>query len=143
MKKAFIAIAGLVLLAAPHFAFADIGGGTSGSTMGGGTSGSTLGGGPSSFELKNPLTFKTICGFLQAVFRAVLIVGIPIATLFIVWAGFLFVWARGNPEGLKKARDNAVYVLIGVAVFLGAWFLSQIIAATIAALGGPSISSCN
>lgn len=69
-------------------------------------------------------------------------IGIPVATLFIVWAGFLFVVARGKPEALTKAKANALYVAIGVAVFLGAWFLAQIIAATIQALGGPSIASC-
>lgn len=68
--------------------------------------------------------------------------GVPVATLFIVWAGFKFVWARGNAQALTDARRNAAFVAIGVAVFLGAWFLSQIIAATIKAVGGPNISTC-
>ena len=96
----------------------------------------------SAFTFENPLNFDTVCGFLKAVFNALIIIGIPIATLFIVWAGFLFVWARGNPEALTKAKKNAGWVVLGLAIFLGAWFLSQIIAATIHMLGGPSITSC-
>jgi hypothetical protein len=95
-----------------------------------------------SATLKNPLGFESLCGFLKAVFNAAVTIGIPIAVLFIVWAGFLFVLARGRPDALQRAKTNAMYVVIGLAVFLGAWFLSQIIAATISALGVPSISSC-
>jgi hypothetical protein len=97
----------------------------------------------STFILQNPLSFGTLCGLLKAVFNALLTIGIPIAVFFIVYAGFLFVTARGNPEGLKKAKLNALYVVVGIAVFLGAWLLTQIVSATIQSLGGPAMSSCS
>ncbi|MCC7500236.1 hypothetical protein IT396_00255 [Candidatus Nomurabacteria bacterium] len=93
--------------------------------------------------LNNPLNFGSVCGFFKALFKAVIMLGVPVATLFIVWAGFKFVLARGNAEALKVARKNAAFVAIGIAVFLGAWFLSQVIAATIKAVGGPNITTCN
>lgn len=93
--------------------------------------------------LNNPLNFSSVCGFFKALFNAVIMLGVPVATLFIVWAGFKFVLARGNAEALKVARKNAAFVAIGIAVFLGAWFLSQVIAATIKAVGGPNITTCN
>jgi hypothetical protein len=98
------------------------------------------GGGPGT--LTNPLNFDSLCGFLKGIFNAAVTIGIPVATLFVVYAGFKFVWARGNSEKLREARNNAMYVAIGIAVFLGAWFLSQVIAKTIQAVGGPSISTC-
>ncbi len=142
MKKIVIGVVAVGLLLAPMVVFGDIGGNPAGPGIGGNPTPPTLGGGTTSFELKNPLDFETVCGFLKAVFNAVITIGIPIATLFIVWAGFLFVTARGRPEALQRAKQNAMWVVLGLAVFLGAWFLSQIIAATIQALGGPSITTC-
>lgn len=94
------------------------------------------------FTLKNPLSFNNICGLFKAIFNTLMIIGVPVAVFFIVYAGFLFVVARGRPEKLGDAKRNAAYVAVGIAVFLGAWFLAQIIAATIQALGGPGIMSC-
>lgn len=107
----------------------------------GGAPPSQVGGTPS-FTLQNPLKFDSVCKFLKGVFGAVMMIGIPVATFFIIYAGFKFVVARGKPEELNKAKANLLYVVLGIAVFLGAWFLAQIIGATIQALGGPAITSC-
>lgn len=89
------------------------------------------------FCLSNPTSsFGTFCSLLKAIFNDLLILGIPVATLFIVYAGFMLVTARGNREKLNDAKRNLFYIVIGVALFLGAWALSQIIAATLAQLGG-------
>lgn len=131
MSKRGVLIVTLSVLAisAPIIVFGDVGGGA---------------GAPNVGTLNNPLKFSSVCGFFKELFNAAIMLGVPVATLFIVWAGFKFVIARGNPEALKVARLNATYVAIGIAVFLGAWFLSQVIAATIKAVA-PSInlSSCN
>ncbi len=105
-----------------------------------------LGGvGAQSSSLTDPLNSQTICGLIKNLLQAVLIIGIPVSTLFLVWAGFLFVLARGNPAGLKKAQTNLKYVLLGIAVFLGAWTLGQLIAKTVASVAGGSqnLTSCN
>ena len=79
---------------------------------------------------------------------ALLTLAIPVAILFLVYAGFLFVWARGNPVGLKRAKWNLFYVVIGIGIFLGAWVLGQIIANTLTSLANTagqstsSIGSC-
>lgn len=66
------------------------------------------------------------------------------AVLFIVYAGFKFVLARGKPEELKKARDNFLWTIIGIAIFLGAWLLASVIKNTVNQLGGnQNIISCN
>ncbi len=66
--------------------------------------------------------------------------------LFLVYAGFLFIIARGNTEKLTTARHNLVWTIVGIGLFLGAWFLGQVIAATINSLqqgtGNPAINSC-
>lgn len=103
---------------------------------------------PTSFTLTNPLNADTFCKLVKNILQAVLQIGIPVAVLFLVYAGFLFVVARGKPEGLTKAKKNLEYVLIGIAIFLGAWIIGQVIAATINSLSegsgnqNPYISSC-
>lgn len=83
------------------------------------------------FQLVNPLNVSTICGLMKVILNFILAVGSPVAALFLVWAGFLFIIQRGNPTGLAKARKNLVNVLLGIAIFFAAWLLGQIIANTI------------
>lgn len=91
----------------------------------------------------NPLGVQSICGLIKAVLGALVQIGIPIAVLFLVWAGFKFVLARGNPEEIKKAKSNLFSVIIGIAIFLGAWLLAQLIANTINGLQQGSQSTIN
>ena len=93
--------------------------------------------------VKNPLAVDSFCGLVKALLAAAIEIGIPIAVLFIVYAGFKFVLARGSPEKLKEARQNFLWTIIGIAIFLGAWLLATVIANTVNELGGSqNIISC-
>lgn len=99
-----------------------------------------------SFQIQNPLNVSTICGLIKKLLAAILALGLPVAMLFLVYAGFRFVVARGDPGKLKNARDNLLHVITGIALFLGAWFIGQVIANTINAVnpsGVTGINSCN
>jgi hypothetical protein len=102
---------------------------------------------PDSRTIVNPLGVNSICGLIKALLGAAIAIGIPIAVLFIVYAGLKFVLARGNGEKLAEARQNMLYTVIGIAIFLGAWLLASVIANTINALasggGSPTVISCN
>lgn len=101
------------------------------------------------FSLSDPLNSQTLCGLIKQLLQAVLVIGVPVAVLFLVWAGFLFVWAQGNPTKLQRARKNLMYVLIGIGIFLGAWTLGQMIAGTLKTVVSASgqstagLTSCN
>ncbi|MEI6864225.1 MAG: hypothetical protein WCK46_02575 [Candidatus Adlerbacteria bacterium] len=105
-------------------------------------------GGNSVTRLTNPLAAETICGALKLFLTVLLTLAIPVAVLFIVYAGFLFIWARGDPKGLQKARANLFYVVLGVGIFVGAWLLGQVVANTLNALAqgagspNPQIGQC-
>ena len=92
--------------------------------------------------LCNPLKFNTVCGLVTGLLDAVMIIGIPIAVLFIVWAGFKFVLAQGNPGELTEARSNFLNVIIGIGIFVGASLIAAIIINTLKELGVSGISSC-
>ena len=115
------------------------GGSSTGLGEGGGSStGLGEGGGgtaPSNFQgLENPIAVDSIGGLVEKILDIVLIIGVPIVAFFIIYSGFLFVTARGNPEGLEKAKTTFIYTLIGAALLLGAWVLAQGIADTINSL---------
>lgn len=85
--------------------------------------------------LCNPLKAESLSAFLQDLFRAIVKIGLPIVVLFIVWAGFLFVKARGNATELTTAKRNFGYVILGTTIFLGAWVIAEMVAATLRQLG--------
>lgn len=48
----------------------------------------------------------------------------PVAVVFIIWSGFLFVTAGGSEEKLNKAKSTLTWTIIGLAVAVGAWTLA-------------------
>ncbi len=117
-------------------------GGNTGSPTSGGYTGTTPNAGMG-FQLQNPLNVSTICGLIKKVLNVILGLGIPVAMLFLVYSGFLFVVARGNPAKLKEARLNLVHVIFGIALFLGAWLLGQLVANTINSINPGTVTATN
>ncbi len=82
--------------------------------------------------------FSTVPDFIAGVLRVVVMIALPIITLFIVIAGFRFIWAQGNQSELTEAKKNFVYVLIGSLLIMGSWALVTLIAGTVTQLVGKS-----
>jgi hypothetical protein len=82
-------------------------------------------------KLENPTNVPTLYDFIKAVLTIVVKIGIPIATVFIIWSGFLFLTAQGDEAQLKKAKQSFVWACVGTAVLLGAWLLATAIKSTI------------
>ena len=89
-------------------------------------------------SLENPLNsnFSTIPTFIAGALKVLVMVSLPIIAFFIVYSGFLFVFARGNETKLTKARDNFLYVIIGALLILGAWVIATLIGGTVTQLVG-------
>lgn len=86
-------------------------------------------------QIKNPLrSASTIPQFISSILVYVVRIGGIVATFAFIWAGFLYVKARGNPEELDTAKRVFVNTCIGVAILLGAQVLSTIIVGTITSL---------
>ena len=84
--------------------------------------------------LCNPLGYNDLTTFLQKLLQIVAQIGFPIIVLFIVYVGFLFISAEGNPDKLKKARSFFLWTVVGALVVLGAQALSLAIQATVSNL---------
>jgi hypothetical protein len=134
LKESFY-IGAVILIFLPAVALADLQPGlTSPNSPPGLTSGNSV------FTLPNPLNVGSFCGLILKLLNAIIAFGVPIAFLFLVYSGFLFITARGNDEKLNHAKRNFFYVIVGIGLFLGAWTFGQIVAATIKDLGGPDAS---
>lgn len=81
--------------------------------------------------IENPIKITTLDGFIKGLLDIVLTIGVPIVVFFIIYSGFLFVKARGNPGELTKAKETLTYTLIGAAILLGSWVLANAVAGTI------------
>ena len=81
----------------------------------------------------NPLRseLSSISKFTEAFVQVVVYLLFPLAVVSIVYSGFLFVVAQGNSDGLKKAKTNFLWTVIGVALLLGAVALAALIKNTI------------
>ncbi|OGG47581.1 hypothetical protein A3D66_03165 [Candidatus Kaiserbacteria bacterium RIFCSPHIGHO2_02_FULL_50_9] len=88
--------------------------------------------------LKNPLKYDTIPEFLAAVLKVIAEIALPILVLFLVYIGFLFVTAQGNPEDLNRAKRYFLWAIIGALIILGASVLSAVIQDTVKKIQGSS-----
>ena len=84
--------------------------------------------------IENPIGLDTIQDLLAAILSAIVQIAIPFLVLAVMWVGFLFVAARGNPNKLADARQALFYTLIGALIILGAQTLSVILSGTISQL---------
>lgn len=122
LKYSFVIVFAVMLIAPIVFVNAELG---TGDGLGTGTNITT--------KIENPLGDKIIDipSFIKAIIEIVLVVGIPIVALAIIYTGFLFVSAQGNPEKLTKAKNSLMYTLIGAVLLLGAFVIAEAIGKTV------------
>jgi len=71
-------------------------------------------------QICNPLNVDTFEELLDAVIGFIFWVGMALAPLMLIIAGFMFVTSGGSPEKVNNAKRLAVYTLIGLAVVIAA-----------------------
>jgi len=83
--------------------------------------------------LVNPLKgdIDDIPTFVEKLFNIVLMIAVPVIAIAIIYAGFLFVKARGNYDAIKDAKKTLTSIIIGAAIVLGAWVIASAIQGTI------------
>lgn len=68
---------------------------------------------------------------LKAIISAMIELGSVVLVLALVWVGFSFVRAQGNPAALEKARSALIWTIIGGAILLGTQLISDVIQSTV------------
>lgn len=108
----------------------DSGGGGS-NDGGGGDNDGGGGGNPAAGTLQNPIKSQTILEFIIKIIDVLLIFAVPIIVLFIMYAGFLFVTARGSDSQLTKAKSVLLWAIVGGVIALSAKLIIEVLQGTI------------
>ncbi len=89
------------------------------------------------FGIKNPLDpkFNSIGGLVKGFVEIFSIVAVLFATLALIWVGFRFILARGDSTKMNELKDWLMYIVIGVAVVIGARVIIQVVINTLSATG--------
>jgi len=79
----------------------------------------------------NPLNSPTLQDFLLAILNSLVFILFPVIVIMIVYTGFLFVAAQGEPTKLSAAKRAFIWTVIGALVVLGAKALALGVQATV------------
>jgi len=52
---------------------------------------------------------------------------VPVIVFFLIYSGFMYVTAQGNPEKIKQASLALTYGIIGGVIILGSWAITAIV----------------
>jgi hypothetical protein len=80
---------------------------------------------------ENPIIFDSVQGLITAFVRALIVILIPVVVFFIIFAGFKYVTAQGNPGQISDAHKALLYGLIGGVIILGAFAILSIVENTV------------
>ena len=80
-----------------------------------------------SYTLNNPLQFNSLEALIVGILNVLLIIAVPIIVFFIIFAGFSYVTAQGNPEKIKQASRSLTYAIIGGVLILGSVAIAEIL----------------
>jgi len=89
---------------------------------------------PLAIHINNPLKVNTITDAIKLLSSVVIRIALPLIIIFFIWSGLSFIFARGNPEGVKKAKNMFFFTVIGTLLILGAWTITNAIIGTINAV---------
>jgi len=101
---------------------------------------------PGTSRIENPLVgnINDIITFVEFVLKNIVLpIGVVVVVFFIIYTGFLFVIAQGNPVKIAEARKMFLWVVIGAAILLGSVVISQAIQATVCKIAPSTWSGCN
>lgn len=128
-KVMIAALTAAVLL--PSFAFAQ--------TSGCGSTGTT----PASGYLPNPLCVSSVSDLLYLAVDIATYIGVVLAVVFLIYAGFKYIAAQGNSEKIKDAHHFLLAVVIGIAILIGASAIVNVIENTLTSAGVVSSNAFN
>lgn len=78
-------------------------------------------------KLVNPLKVTSIEELLVSILNILIVLAIPVIVFFIIYAGFLYVTARGNAQQIEQATRSLTYAIIGGVLIIGAVAIAEIV----------------
>lgn len=87
------------------------------------------------FTLSNPLKVESVAGLVQSFVEIFSYIVIIIAVLALIWVGFQYIISRGDVKKMTDLKNWLFWIVIGVAVVIGARVIIEIVINTLAATG--------
>lgn len=89
------------------------------------------------FGIKNPLDpkFNSVGSLVQGFVEIFSYLAILFAVLLLIWVGFRFILARGDSTKMNELKSWLLWIVVGVAVVIGARVIIQVIINTLSATG--------
>jgi hypothetical protein len=87
-------------------------------------------------KIHNPLQSSDLVGIVKLFLNAIIKIGSVVCIIFLVYSGFLFVKAKGNPGEITKAKDTFMWTIVGIVILLGAQVIANIVTGTITSVTG-------
>lgn len=82
-------------------------------------------------KLQNPIRYSDLPTFFLDIVQVVVQYGAILVVFFLVYAGFKFVTAQGNPEKISEAKKMLAWVVVGAFVLLGVFVIREAICGTL------------
>ena len=84
-------------------------------------------------RITNPLnTGDSLSGLITAILNNIVMpIGAVLCVVWIIYAGFLYVTAQGNPKAIEKAHSTLLWALVGTGILLGAAGISKVVENTV------------
>lgn len=98
---------------------------------------------PSTFTLQNPLKVDSIGGLVQNFVEIFSYIVILFAVLALVYVGLRFILARGDPSKMNELKSWLLWIVVGVAIVIGARIIIQVVINTLSATGAVDQSVIN
>lgn len=77
---------------------------------------------------------STLVEYFTLILDAVLKMGGLVVVMLLVHSGFLFVTSQGNDQKLEEAKKSFTWVIVGAAIILGGWAVTEVIINTVDAV---------
>lgn len=90
---------------------------------------------------QNPIKAKSIEALIFLTLNFVVRIGTIVVVLMIIYSGFLFVRAQGNPGEIDKAKSTFFWTIIGGIVLIGAKTIAVVICNTAVEVG--AVANCS
>lgn len=81
-------------------------------------------------QFENPIAANNVQELMVTLLDAAITIAIPIIVLFVIYAGFTYVTARGNTSKIERAHKTLGWSLVGAGVLIGAKLIAAAIIAT-------------
>ncbi len=90
-------------------------------------------GSKSNTTIENPLGAgnDSVEALMLKIMTLVVTVGAIVVVFFIIYSGYLFVKARGNPTEIEKAKSTFFATVIGATILLGADIIANVVINTV------------